>query len=511
MGNCIKLLVAVIVCSAAVFSLSCSYTTRQPVATEKPQKPYEVTEDTQPEIPLQESETNPQELEPSPRDPGITQIPQTPSSVPEETEEDLSLPIIENAKVKRFITYFTGKGRRNFTRTLNRSIPFLPEIKETLREEGVPTDIAYLPLIESAFKVDAVSRRKAVGLWQFIKPTGIRYGLKINDWVDERMDPEKSTVAAARYLKKMHNDFDSWELALAGYNCGEGRVERAIYRTGSRNFWKLSRKLPRETRNYLPQFYAALIIARNPERYGLRTDGTVEKNYETATVPSRKSLAEIASLLGINKKEIYRLNPSLIGLSTPPGGNYELKVPKGYGAKLFEMRNEVASLPNLREPFGIPPVYYRVRPNDNLWKIARRFGTTVTNLKHMNHLSSSSTIHPGQRLRIRHGVSGTYVKHRIRPGETISSIARRYRTSVKAIKQANGMTSSLIIAGRTLNIPQGYGISSPSPRKISHEIKRGDTLGGLARSYRVSVSQIKKWNNLSSDLLIAGKRLLIYK
>ncbi len=500
--KCIRLLSAVVL-AITIFSLSCSYKTRQPVGIKKSQTSYEVAENEKPEI-------SPQEPKTPIKEPKITQKPPTPSLVLEKTQKDLKLPVIENAKVRRFIRYFTGKGKRSFAKTLNRSVSFLPEIKKALRAEGIPTDIAYLPLIESAFKIDAVSRRNAVGLWQFIRPTGLRYGLKIDDWVDERMDPDKSTIAAARYLKKMHNDFNSWELALAGYNCGEGRVEKAIRRTGSRDFWKLSRKLPRETRNYIPQFYAALIIAKDPERYGFRISNAVEKDYETVIVPPRKSLAKIASLLGLNKKDIYKKNPALIGLSTPPGKNYELKVPKGYGVKLVEIKDEVASLPNLREPFGTPPVHYRVRPDDNLWKIARKFGTSVTNLKRINHLSGS-TIHPGQRLRVRHGASGTYVKHRIRPGETISLIAKRYRTSVKAIKRANGMTSSRIIAGKTINIPQGYKSSSKSLRKISHKIKRGDTLGKLARSYRVSISQIKKWNNLSSDLLIAGKRLLIYK
>ncbi len=425
-----------------------------------------------------------------------------------------SLEVRTNARVEHYIRRFSKKDKKTFATILERSPAYVPYLRRTLVSEGIPAEIAYLPLIESGFNVRAVSRKNAVGLWQFIKPTGKRYGLRIDRWVDERMDVEKSTLAAARYMNEMFDDFGSWELALAGYNCGEGRVERAIRRTGSRDFWKLSRKLPRETRNYLPKFYAALAIAGNPQRYGFRPpDETAGKTHETAEVPPRKSLAEIAELLDVRHKDLYALNPSLVGLSTPPGSRYELRVPAGYAAKLELLRDEVAGLVDVEFPFRQRPVWYRVRTDDSLWKIARKFRTSVDALKRANHISSS-IIHPGQKLRIPPGDSVAYVKHRVRPGETLYGLAARYGTSVAAIKRANGMTGSMIRAGKIITVPQRvYSSYAPrrAPVRTSHRIMPGDTLSELALRYRVSVSEIRKWNNLSSTRLVAGKNLLIYK
>ena len=426
--------------------------------------------------------------------------------------EDIEFEIKRTSRVEHYIRRFSGRGKEDFAMILRRSGKFLPEIRKTLLSEGIPSDIAYLPLIESGFNPRAVSRRNAVGLWQFIRPTGLRYGLKVNYWVDERMNVEKSTLAAARYLKEMFDEFGSWELALAAYNCGEKRVSKAIARTGSTDFWTLSRKLPRETRNYLPKFNAALIIAKNPEKYGFRIAET-EKDYEAVSVPPRKSLAEIANLLDMGYKEISKYNPSLVGLSTPPGGDYKLKVPKGYGEKLVSVQNEVVALKDIKVPFRTRPTRYTVKPDDSLWKIARKFGTSIEKLKYANRLSGS-IIRPGQRLKIPTRGNVIYVKHRIRPGENIYVLAKKYGVSIDEIKRANNLKGSLIIAGKTLSIPQRRSsvyVPRDVPKKMSHKIIPGDTLSELALRYRVSVSQIKRWNNLSSTTLIAGRNLVIYK
>ena len=426
--------------------------------------------------------------------------------------EDIEFEIKRTSRVEHYIRRFSGKGKEDFAVILRRSGKFLPGIRKTLRSEGIPSDIAYLPLIESGFNPRAVSRKNAVGLWQFIRPTGLRYGLKVNYWVDERMDVEKSTLAATRYLKEMFDEFGSWELALAAYNCGEKRVSKAIARTGSTDFWTLSRKLPRETRNYLPKFNAALIIAKNPEKYGFRVAET-EKDYETVSVPPRKSLAEIANLLDMGYKGISKYNPALVGLSTPPGGDYKLKVPKGYGEKLVSVQNEVVALKDIEIPFRTRPTRYTVRRDDSLWKIARQFGTSIEKLKYANRLSSS-IIRPGQRLKIPTRGNVIYVKHKIRPGENIYVLAKKYGVSIDEIKRANKLKGSLIIAGKTLSIPQRLSsvyVPRDVPRKMSHKIIPGDTLSELALRYRVSVSQIKRWNNLSSTTLIAGRNLVIYK
>lgn len=444
--------------------------------------------------------------------PGTEEISADEHAEVSQTYEDIEFEIKRNSRVEHYIRRFSGKGKGNFAEVLKRSGKFLPEIKETLRSEGVPTDIAYLPIIESGFNPRAVSKKNAVGLWQFIRPTGKKYGLEINHWVDERRHVEKSTLAAARYFRKLYDEFGSWELALAAYNCGENRVSRAIARTGSKDFWKVSKKLPRETRNYVPKFNAALIIAKDPEKYGFRVK-KLEKNYEAVSVPPRKSLAEIANLLDMGYKEISRYNPSLIGLSTPPGESYELKVPKGYGERLLAVKSEVETLKDVQTPFSTRPARYTVRTNDSLWKIAREFGTSVKMLKYANNLSSS-IIRPGQRLKIPARGNVIYVKHRIRPGENIYVLAKRYGTSIDEIKRANNLKGSLIIAGKTLSIPQRLSYTyAPQdvPRKVRHKIIPGDTLSELALRYRVSVSQIKRWNNMSSTTLIAGRNLVIYK
>lgn len=178
---------------------------------------------------------------------------------------------INNEKVEYYLKIFQTSHRRSFVRWLERSAYYTPELKQLLANAGVPKSLAYLPLIESGYNPNAVSPKHAVGLWQFIKPTGRRYGLEVNFWVDERRDYKKATVAASQYLKDLYKEFDSWELALAGYNCGEARVRKGIKKTRSNDFWVVSKTLPRETRNYVPKFIASLIIAMDPEKYGFES------------------------------------------------------------------------------------------------------------------------------------------------------------------------------------------------------------------------------------------------
>lgn len=481
---------------------------RQPEETEEVKEIAEKDSDTETRLSSELEEQIPQV-------PQIEPNTQTSAAEPKDSQqsyEDIEFEIKRNSRVEHYIRQFSSpRGKGNFAWILKKSGIFLPRIKEILRSEGIPLDIAYLPLIESGFDPRAVSKKNAVGLWQFIRPTGLKYGLRINHWVDERMNVEKSTLAAARYLKKMHEEFGSWELALAGYNCGERRVSKAIRKTGSTDFWTLSRKLPRETRNYLPKFNAALIIAKNPEKYGFRIT-KLEKNYQIVSVPPRKSLAEIANLLDMGYKEISKYNPSLVGLSTPPGGDYELKVPKDYAEKLISVQDQVIALKDIEIPFRTIPLRYKVKQDDTLWKIARKFGTSVEKLKYANRLSGS-IIRPGQRLKIPSRGNLVYVKHKIRPGENIYVLAKRYGTSIDEIKRANNLKGSLIIAGKTLSIPQRLSstYAADVPRKMNHKIIPGDTLSELALRYRVSVSQIKRWNNMSSTTLIAGRNLVIYK
>ena len=220
--------------------------------------------------------------------------------IPSESLAHKKFPVNRNPEVQHYIWLYSVKWRHGFTDMLNRSNRYVPDLKQLLHDRGLPTELAYLPLIESGYNPKAESKRNAVGLWQFIEPTAKTYGLRVDFWVDERLSVRKSTEAASDYLSFLYDRFGSWELALAAYNCGEGRVDRAIKRSGSRDFWKLARYLPKETRNYVPKFYAALLIARDPDRYGIHIGD--KEIYEVLTPPP--NYEEVLVLL----KEEYNIN-----------------------------------------------------------------------------------------------------------------------------------------------------------------------------------------------------------
>ena len=232
-----------------------------------------------------------------------------------------SIPAVENDRVRYFVNYFTGKFRGFFERALSRSGRYIPMMAAILQEEGLPQDLVYLCLIESGFSPRAVSKAKAVGPWQFIRSTGLRYGLKINGWVDERRDPIKSTRAAAAYLKDLHLQFGEWFLAAAAYNAGERKVEKAINRSRTDDFWRLSQMtyLKKETRNYIPKFIAAALIASMPEKYGfgdIAYEPPIE--YDEVTIERPMRLEQIAKLARTTVKVIKELNPALLRNITPP-------------------------------------------------------------------------------------------------------------------------------------------------------------------------------------------------
>ncbi len=423
-------------------------------------------------------------------------------------ENKVLLPLTYNDRVQYFIDFFTKEKRELFAKWLARSQIHVPKIVKILREYDVPEDLAYLPLIESGYNPTAVSPAYAVGPWQFIRSTGKRYGLKINEWVDERMDWEKSTVAAARYLKDLHDMFSDWELALASYNCGEDRVARIIKKRGSRNFWEISNSLPRETQNYVPVYFAALTIAKNPEKYGFNI---TEPNYpETVKigVPPKKSLKDIAKLTGVEYKLLQELNPSLIGRVTPPvDREYYLTIPKEFESVFIEKKVQIATLKDSK-PRRRGSYIYIVRNGDSLWEIARRHRVTISQLKSVNNLRGN-LIRKGQKLVIpargyRPTTKKRIVRYKVRKGDTLSEIARYHGVSVRTIKRYNNIRGNLIRVGQTLRIPA-------STRVITHKIRKGDTLWDIASRYRVKVADIKRWNKLNSNILQIGQNIRIYR
>jgi membrane-bound lytic murein transglycosylase D len=321
-----------------------------------------------------------------------------------------SIRIENNAHVRQFLDLFqTGYRRAVVESWLVRSGRYLPMIFGVFREKGLPEELVFTAMIESGFNPVAVSRAGAKGLWQFMAPTARRYGLRVDRWVDERLDPEKSTVAAANYLRDLHAIFGSWDLAKAAYNAGEMKVSRAIQGMGTRDFWALtrSRLLRQETKDFVPAIHAASLIAREPERYGFVVAPDDPLRYEIVTVSRAIPLSRIAMQAGVSTEDLERLNPELRLKQTPPGP-YALKVPAG-GADRIQAAldrptaRHLASAKSAGKPraarAGAQDVHV-VQPRETLSAIAKRYGVSVADLLQWNDLTETARIFPGDRLRV---------------------------------------------------------------------------------------------------------------
>jgi membrane-bound lytic murein transglycosylase D len=313
-----------------------------------------------------------------------------------DAEERPAIPVVMNPKVERFIKYFQTKGSWYFAKWLDRTNDYGDLIRGILRKEGLPEDLFYLALIESGLSPKARSKANAVGIWQFIKPTGVRYGLRVDRWIDERRDPEKSTRAAARFLKDLYEEFGSWEMAMAGYNAGEGRVRRSIKRYGTSDYWVLSKyrrgALRRETRSYVPKFMAAMMIAKDPTKYGFDQVKREElAGYELVAISTPTDLRVIAKAAGVGIKEIRRLNPELINWFTPPEyPGYKIKIP-GDAAEDFHIN--FAKIP---KPERLRFLRYRLKPGDTIYALALKYGTKVSRIMYFNNLKNPRRIRAGK-------------------------------------------------------------------------------------------------------------------
>jgi membrane-bound lytic murein transglycosylase D len=313
--------------------------------------------------------------------------------------KDKEIPLVMNEYVEREIRQFQTMERDFFLDSYRRSGLYRSEMINAFREAGVPEEITWLPLIESGFKLRALSPARALGLWQFIPSTGYRFGLKRNAVVDERLDPGKATAAAIAYLKELHEMFGDWATVLAAYNCGEGNVLRAI--RGQKidyldNFWDLYQRLPRETARYYPRFIAVLTIMKDPAKYGF-TFGELEKPvaYEIATIEKPVHLKKLAEKTGCADEDLANLNPELRFQATP-ASQYDLKVPLG---KKEVILASVDSLPKWSPP-KLEYVVHKVRKGDTLSKIASRYKTSVTRIVDANNLRKTKQLRVGQRLKI---------------------------------------------------------------------------------------------------------------
>ncbi len=450
-------------------------------------------------------------------------------------EMEYDVPVEINDLVIRYIEYYTIENKEKFKVWLERSGAYMPILRKIFREEGLPLDLTYLPIIESAFKTSAYSRARAAGLWQFIPGTGKKYGLRITWWVDERRDFEKSTRSAAKYLKFLFGEFNSWNLALAGYNAGEGRVQRAIRYTKTDDFWKLRTHLPRETRNYVPAFLASVIVAKNPGHYGL-DNVKYEKPiiFEKISINRSVPIENLAKCANTSKEEIKRLNPEIRYWATPPTKNYTIRIPEGT-AKTF-----AANFEKVKDTYSLAWNKYKVRRGDSLYIISRNFGVPVAVIAAANNIRNPRLIRVGQTILMPNKwskefsspsgySSGELAIHLVRRGETLSHIAKKYGTSVSSIMRWNNLTSARrIYPNQKLKVYAGLTSSGTKVKKvnatdlsnskadesgkyITHSVRRGENLWLISKKYGVSISGLMKWNGIRyANKIRPGQSLKVY-
>jgi membrane-bound lytic murein transglycosylase D len=451
------------------------------------------------------------------------------------------LPIVYNDHVARIIQFFTTQGRRNMQVWLNRLSRYGRIIEPILEQEAVPTQMLYLALVESGLNPRAYSWKHAVGPWQFISSTGRRYDLKRDWWRDERRDYEKSTLAAARYLKDLYAEFGDWYLAMAAYNTGEARVRRAIRVHQTTDFWKLH-ILPRQTRNYIPNIMAAFLIAQDPEKYGFTVEPEPPLEWDTVPVDKSLTFETLAQIAECGAETLFVFNPELRQFASPPpedGKPYMFRIPKG-NKEAFERNYEpIAS--------QVGPVLadvqirrHRVRRGESLYSISKRYGVPMNGIARANRLSNWHNLRIGQRLEIPVPTSSVAARqletpstpgmkkiyYTVRPMDTLSEVAEAHGVGLSKIRRWNGLRpgSSYIRIGQKLVVwvpisarPQPVVHRQPANieemEKFTYTVRPGDTLSQIAEAHGVGLSKLRGWNGISgnSSHIRVGQRLVIWK
>jgi membrane-bound lytic murein transglycosylase D len=419
--------------------------------------------------------------------------PAVPASLKDMVEADLrhinhDIPIPLNQPVLSYIELFQGRLHDFIEEGMKRGSKYLPMIQNVFRAEGLPLDLAYVPLIESAFKPNALSRTKAKGVWQFMAGTGLENGLRRDWYIDERSDPEKATVAAAKYLRTLSKIFGGdWHLALASYNGGPGRLQRAVKSAGLDNFWDLAEKpkvLPRETREYVPMILAAIVIARNPAQYGFDFETQAAPGFDKVTLPRPVDLRRVAEWTDSTIDEIQALNPELRRWTTPvKDTKYELKVPAGT-ASVVQARiagSATTDLASLK--------FYVVKKGETLPLIAKKLHVAKADLAEANYLPATARVTTGQKLMV--------------PHEATVLMAARTDRPVPATEARKTTAES----GQLAEAP-----ANSNRVKASYEVRRGDTLASVARLYKTTVAAVRTWNpRLPGDRLTTGQHLTVYR
>jgi len=489
-----------------------------------------------------------------------------PEADPNFKEQDKTItydfPIVINKQVEVYLDIFQNRQKKTFRRWLERSAKYLPMFQKELREAGLPEDLAYLAMIESGFTQRAYSRASAVGLWQFMRGTGKEYNLKIDRYVDERRNAEKSTKAAVAFLSDLYATFGDWHLAVAGYNAGAGKIRKGLRKYKCDNFWSLAqhRYLRLETKRYVPKLIAAILIAKNPEKYGFtKLKYKSPLDYETLAVGPGLSLEAVALLCKTSSKTIKRLNQELKTGRTPLNkSHYNVHIPRG--------SKEVAAT-NLSRLNSFVSTGYKthiIRKGDSLAKICKRYNINKTTLLKINNLRSRKLV-AGTRLRIPYSriryrlldknskgqiAANDLILHTIKPGETISKIAASYHVPASLIVTWNGLKSvHRIRAGQQLALyiedtEKTVSVTATSPKTARtiaktrednsaliilaeqkkfavsrntqghttvswYHVRPGDSLWTIARKFNLSTKQLMTWNKLKSNRIHPGIKLKI--
>ena len=443
------------------------------------------------------------------------------------------IPITLNPKVLAYIEAFQTRIRDEFEAGLKRSGGYLPLIKAIFRQEGLPEDLAYMAHQESAFKTNAYSRARAKGMWQFMSFTGRKYNLRIDAWVDERSDFEKATRAAAAYLRDLHERYGDWYLAMAAYNAGEGKIDRAVARARSKDFWTIAktRYIRSETKSYVPAILASILIDKSPGDYGFDVDIDPPLKWEMAAIDKPTDLQVIADGAGATLDTIRLLNPELRGLVTPPGGVYKARVPSGTRDALL------AKLAGIPDDKRVSWSVHESRPGETFSSIARKYKVPVKTLVDANPRYAGRRLPRGSLLNVPL-VSGMPIQvaaaaedrpsyeqdekvvHRVRSGDTLHSLAGKYRTTVANLQRWNSLAGTNLRPGQRLVVYYGEKGDGPvvdadaavsvAGGRLEYRVQQGDTLNSIARKFSAGVDDLLRWNNLTSDSVIhPGDKLLV--